>query len=491
MLYGTTDEGGANSDGTVFSITTGGTLTTLHSFDGPDGQGPLGKLVRATNGTFYGTTALGGTYGYGTIFSITTGGTFTTLHSFDSSDGATPYAGLIQATDGKLYGTTKEGGNTACFAPYGCGTVFKITSGGTLTTLHSFDGTDGYFSKATLVQAANGILYGTAPGGGANGSGVVFSITTEGAFTVLHNFDGTDGAQPAAGLVQATNGALYGTTSTGGTSPCTDGCGTVFSITTGGTVTTLHSFDYLDGANPSTGLVQATNGTFYGAVDGGGTDGDGVVFSITTGGTFTVLHNFDSTDGDNPGAGLLQATNGTLYGTTYYGGANEYGTVYSFAAGLGPFVSLEPTSGKEGAMVGILGQGFSNASVVKFDGIRATAVTRQGTRFLKATVPSGAMTGLVTVTTGGTTLASSQKFRVTPTITGFSPPNGPVGTPVTITGTGLMQTTKVTFNNKVATFTVNSDTQVTATVPAGATTGKIAITTPGGTAKSATSFTVD
>ena len=146
---------------------------------------------------------------------------------------------------------------------------------------------------------------------------------------------------------------------------------------------------------------------------------------------------------------------------------------------------------KEGAKIGILGQGFSSASVVEFGGAQAAITVLSGTAFITATVPAGALTGSVTVTTGTTTLTSPQTFKVTPTISSFAPPDGPVGTPVTITGTGLEQTTKVTFDGKSATFTVVSDTEVTAEVPTGAVTGKIAVTTKGGSAASATSFTVN
>jgi hypothetical protein len=155
-------------------------------------------------------------------------------------------------------------------------------------------------------------------------------------------------------------------------------------------------------------------------------------------------------------------------------------------------VETQTTSGKEGAKIGILGQGFSSSSVVEFGGTQATTITRTGTTFIRATVPAGALTGSVMVTTGTTTLTSAQIFRVTPTIISFAPPSGPVGTSVTITGTGLELTTNVTFNGKLASsFTVDSDTQVRADVPTGATTGKIAITTKGGSATSLTSFTVN
>jgi hypothetical protein len=189
---------------------------------------------------------------------------------------------------------------------------------------------------------------------------------------------------------------------------------------------------------------------------------------------------------------LTQDTDGNLYGDTTSGGTQNKGVFYSLLLGLGKFVRLVSTSGKEGAKIGVLGQLFSSSSVVNFGGVQATSIALSGTTFINATVPAGALTGRVTVTTGVTTLTSNNTFRVTPTFPSFSPASGPVGTPVVLTGTGLTQTTKVTFNGTAATtVTVNSDTQVTADVPTGATSGKIAITTKGGSTKSTTSFTVD
>ena len=164
--------------------------------------------------------------------------------------------------------------------------------------------------------------------------------------------------------------------------------------------------------------------------------------------------------------------------------------LFELDMGLGPFVSLLPTVAKEAKTVEFLGQGFTGATAVSFNHTPAAFDVVSDT-YLTATVPSGATTGFVTVTTPGGTLTSSTKFLVTPQFTSFNPPSGPAGTPVTITGIGLTQTSKVTFGGvKATTFQVNSDTQVTATVPTGALTGKIVVTTPGGTASSATSFTV-
>jgi uncharacterized repeat protein (TIGR03803 family) len=434
-FYGTTSEGGANFApsvgwGTVFKVTPGGTLTTVYNFCAKagcaDGADPSAGLVQATDGNFYGTTELGGAncspYGCGTVFKITPEGTLTTLHSFCSkmycADGAGP-GGLVQATDGNFYGATWEGG------AYGRGTVFKITPGGTLTRLYSFcaqtNCTDGQWPSA-LVQGTDGNFYGTTVIGGTCGArffgcGTVFKITPRGTLTTLHRFDGTDGVNPRAGLVLATDGNFYGTTSEGAACP-TWGCGTVFQITPGGTLTTLHNFDGTDGANPYAGLVQATDGSFYGTTELGGANGWGTVFTITPGGTLTTLHSFDDTDGSNPSA-LVQATDGNLYGTTQNGGANTgtrdcdlgCGTIFSLAVGLGPFVETLPTFGEVGATVMILGTDLTGATSVTFDGTAATFTVVSSSE-ITTTVPSGAATGKVQVTTPQGTLISNVDFGV-------------------------------------------------------------------------------
>jgi uncharacterized repeat protein (TIGR03803 family) len=237
--------------------------------------------------------------------------TFTTLLSFSGPDGENPYGGLVQGTDGNLYGTTKFGGAS------GLGTVFKITPSGALTTLYNFCSqagcTDGHGPMAGLVQATNGDFYGTTVYGGANtnpdapdGGGTVFEITPRGELTVLYSFCSqsgcTDGEYPVAGLIQASNGDFYGTTSSAGAN-CSYPCGgTIFKITPSGTLTTLHSFcsqpGCTDGGAPFAGLVQAADGDLYGTTSEGGADGqDGTVFKITPSGTLTTLYSFCSESG--------------------------------------------------------------------------------------------------------------------------------------------------------------------------------------------------
>jgi uncharacterized repeat protein (TIGR03803 family) len=309
-------------------------------------------------------TAGGGANGAGTVFTITPGGVLTTLYNFCSqincTDGDEPNTGLIQATDGNFYGTTFAGGanNTCVYA--GCGTVFTITPGGVLTTLYSF----------------------------------------------CSQINCTDGDNPLAGLVQGTDGNLYGTTFEGGTNACPNGCGTVFTITPGGALTTLHSFDGTDGANTYAGLVQATNGNFYGTMSNGGPIGAGTIFTITPSGMLTTLQSFDLTDGANPNAGLVQDTNGTFYGTTGTGGANSVGTIFSLSVGLGPFVATQLASGQVGAAVKILGTNLTGATSVTFNGTPATFKVKSKSE-ITTTVPTGATTGTVQVVTPGGTLSSN------------------------------------------------------------------------------------
>jgi uncharacterized repeat protein (TIGR03803 family) len=340
-FYGTTVNGGANNFGTVFKITPSGTLTTLYSFCSgacANGGMPYAGLVQGTDGNFYGTTINGATSnncprgdGCGTVFQITPGGVLTTLYTFcaqtNCTDGDAPYAGLIRATDGNFYGTTVAGGASSNCGN-GCGTVFEITAGGVLTTLHSFGGPDGLGPYAGLIQATDGNFYGTTYRGGAssncgNGCGTVFEITPGGVLTTLHSFGGPDGLGPSGGLIQAADGNFYGTTSD-----------TVFQMTPGGVLTTLHSFFGPDGAYPYGGLVQGTDGNFYGTTSAGGVRykcrGCGTVFEITPGGVLTTLHSFGGPDGEKPYAGLVQATDANFYGTTIFGGANNYGTVFTF-----------------------------------------------------------------------------------------------------------------------------------------------------------------
>jgi uncharacterized repeat protein (TIGR03803 family) len=453
-LYGTTNEfRSCGGYGSVFEITTSGTLTSLYTFcpqglPCADGYGPAAGLFQATKGDLYGTTEFGGsTEGgeinpFGTVFNITPNGTLTTLDSLGVQDasGPEPTAGLVQATNGDLYGTTTGGGAN------GVGTVFKITEAGPLTTLYSFcsaaDCADGFGPVAGLIQATNGDLYGTTTGGGAyrgdqvNG-GTVFKMSLGGTLTTLYSFcaqpNCTDGLNPIGPLVQAANGNFYGTTVYGGSnSTCIAGCGTIFEITPTGSLTTLYSFcsqpncaDGVPGGDP-TSLIQGTDGNLYGTTTVGGnttsgvnSNGYGTIFKITPSGTLTTIYTFcpvsGCLDGGYPDAGLVQDTNGTFYGTASTFGSSGSGTVFSLSMGLGFFVETQPTSGKVRGAVNILGTDLTGATSVTFNGI-AAAFTVTSSSEIKTSVPTGATSGFVTVTTPSGTLSSNVPFLLGTTL---------------------------------------------------------------------------
>jgi uncharacterized repeat protein (TIGR03803 family) len=344
-LYGTTSYGGAycpsrsfGGCGTVFSITTRGTETVLHSFGkGSDGVGPS-SMIFVGDG-LYGTTSSGGAHGNGVVFSITTSGDEHVLHSFGKLPDGNEPTGLTNV-HGTLYGTTYSGGT------YNFGTVFSVTKSGVEQVVHSFgEGCSsryceaGYKPYGRLLEVGNR-LYGTTYGGGADNDGVVFSMSDTGQTKDLYSFitDPPSGnsAQANGGLIDL-GGVLYGTTYAGGVSYDQ---GTVFSVTTNGTGKVLHNFDAgcgrVDGARPAAPLIDV-NGTLYGTTTAGGKygssvycDGSGTVYSVTPSGRVKVLYSFDSTsaDGTYPLTELTRL-NGKLYGTTYYGGACNRGTVFS------------------------------------------------------------------------------------------------------------------------------------------------------------------
>jgi uncharacterized repeat protein (TIGR03803 family) len=326
----------------VFRISPSGPYTILYSFVGPlTGPEFPNGLVQGSDGNFYGTTEEGGTNNYGTVFRISPSGTYTNLHNFAGypTDGDGPHAGLVQGSDGNFYGTTAGGGTSTNCGSDGCGTVFRISPSGTETALYSFVGypTDGEYPYAGLVQGSDGNFYGTTYAGGTNGVGTVFRISPSGNETILHSFAGypNDGQNPQAGLVQGSDGNFYGTTRAGGTNHW----GTVFRISPSGTETNLHSFvGSPDGKFPYAGLVQGSDGNFYGTTEEGGTNNYGTVFRISPSGTETNLHSFVGypTDGRYPYGGLVQGSDGNFYGTTLSGGEGGNGTVFKLTVPLSP-----------------------------------------------------------------------------------------------------------------------------------------------------------
>ena len=453
-FYGTSS-GGTNFDGTVFKVTPEGAVTTLHNFctgTCTDGFDPLAALVLGTDGNFYGTTEAGGANLQGTIFKITPAGTLTTLYNFcaqtNCADGELAIGALVQANGGNFYGTTFSGGVSNALCGGGCGTVFKMTPSGMLTTLYDFcsqaNCADGSNPYTGLIQATDGNLYGTTQVGGTSGAGygTVFRITTAGTFASLYSFCAqtgcVDGAYPEGGLLQAADGNLYGTTAGGGEhygNPyiCDDGlgCGTIFSLTLAGNLTTIHDFCLRkgcpDGNYPAASLIQGTDGDLYGTTVNGGLNDCiygyatcGTVFKVTTTGNLTILHQFDFSDGGESSDSLLQATTGQFYGGTSLGGetnngcaGGDCGTIFTLSENLQPFVEALPGSGRVGSAVKILGNNLTGTVGVTFNGVPAEFKVLSPTLIL-STVPSGAMTGSIEVTTASKTLSSNVPFQVLP-----------------------------------------------------------------------------
>jgi uncharacterized repeat protein (TIGR03803 family) len=366
QFYGTTYGCSVGGDGSIFKVTSTGTLTTLYNFTGAsDGKCPTAPPILGADGNFYGTATASNTSGqYGSVYRLTPLAKFTTLHDFVNTDGASPDAPLVQTNSGNFYGVTQAGGSSGG----NTGNIFKLTSSGAFSVPFTFNGNNGHSSVAPLVPGIDGNLYGTAVQGGTNNLGVVFKLTPTGNITVLYNFTGNgDGALPYGGLVLASDGNFYGTTSQ---ATATSGCGTIFRLSDGN-FQTLYTFpsDGSLGCNPQVTLVQHTNGALFGDTNKGGSTQGGVC-------------------------------------------ASGCGTFFSMNASLPAFISLLPSSGKVGSTAGILGQGFSNSSVIQFNGVTATTFTLTGTTYISATVPVGASTGLVTVTTGSTVLSSTVSFTV-------------------------------------------------------------------------------
>jgi uncharacterized repeat protein (TIGR03803 family) len=451
------------------------TFNLLHSFSGTDGSNPYAGLVQGTGGHLFGNTSGGGAHSGGTVFKISTGGTFTPLYSFcnlgSCADGTDPRGPLVEALNGKFYGTTYGGG------PYNSpGTIFEITSSGALTTLYTFCSlsgcTDGGAPIGGLVQALNRTLYGTTSSGGMHGNGTVFGISVSGGTPAkLYDFCSVtslgsclDGDGPEGTLIQGTDNKLYGTTFGGGTFSYD---GTLFSITTASTpvFTSLHSFDATDGAEPVGGMFQAaSDGNFYGTTQTDGKYGYGTVFQLTPLGALNTIYDFCKlsacADGSIPEAGLIQGNDGNLYGTTFSGGNFGFGTVFSITIG-GVLTTLYHFDNVHGA------QPWGGL-------VQDTNGTFYGTTY------SGGASNLGTVYSVAPAVPLGPFVKVQP------PAAKATGkAKVHILGTNLSGTSSVTLcgiSLLASSWTVNSNFEITATVPASASVGpcKVEVVTPGG-----------
>jgi uncharacterized repeat protein (TIGR03803 family) len=483
-LYGMSYGGGTSDGGTAWRIgQTPGSYSTLYDF--PSGSFKniaINGLALGLDGNFYGTTVFLDTNNQGYIFKLTPAKVLTDIYDFASGpDGGIDGEPLTQGPDGNLYGHDW----------YNC-YFFKITIKTGAFSNVSPTCPNPNTSYYGLILGADGKFYGNVSIGGVNNKGEVYTVTTAGKITVIHSFNGTDGEVPVGNLVQATDGNFYGVTQQTSTSTST---GEIFKITPAGKLTVLHTFntDGSEGTYIQSGLVAASDGNLYGVTTAGGATNGGVLFQVTHTGTFTKLRDFNClTDPCNNWVALAQRTDGTLYGVGTGGSSGSNGGVYTVSSSsFHPFIRVQNHSAKAGQTVDILGSGFTGATAVDFDGIAATSFKVVSANFITAVVSSAAETGLVTVTTPSGKLSTQASFKVKPAVTSFNPTSGPVGTPVTIMGTGLTGASKVTFGGvKATTFTVNSPTKITANVPTGAITGPIAVTTIGGTGSEGT-FTVN
>jgi len=458
---------------------------------------------------------------------------------FNGTNGSNPQAGVVQGLDGNLYGTTKSGGVGDC--PGNCGTIFKMTPQGELSTVYEFckkGGAciDGYYPVAALAVGKDGNFYGTTSSGGKipkgdSGvpSGTLFKITPEGKLHTIYTFCKTwpcpDGAVPESSLIQGTDGDFYGTTYGGGAN---GNFGTIFKVTTAGVLTTLYSFcpdksDCTDGELPTAGLVQASDGNFYGVAQRGGIClespcdpflNGGVVFRFTPDGAYTVLYSFcgqaNCADGSNPSAPLVEASDGNLYGTTTYGGTEIAGTTFKVSK-TGTFTQLDGSGffypngiiqATDGNFYGTTENGGAVNSGAVFQMTPAGALTFEYSFCNCGSDGEGPTAGVFQATNGtlyGTTtggFGSSSNGTVYSLSMGLMPfvravpDTGKVGNTIKIIGTELAGVSKVTFNGLMATYTQISDTEITAKVPKKATSGLVQVTVPSGTISSNVPFQV-
>ena len=333
--------------GIVFRMTPAGAFTVLHAFgSNSSAVYPYSRLLQASDGYFWGTTT-GQENGNGaaTIFRMAPTGAMT----FMSELGGPSFSNLVQGADGFIYGTTTDNGpgpcswrSTSCLPTAGSGTIFKVSpAGGAVTYIHAFSGPDGAKPYAGLLPLGDGSLIGTTSAGGARNLGTVYKISTSGAFTTLHSFaGGADGANPAySPLIQTSDGIFYGTTQFGGSAV---NSGTVYKMTADGTVTVLHAFTgvlvrtgeplpttAMDGLQPGAGLVQAPDGNLYGVAGGGGGFAGGTAFVVTKAGVYTQLYAFAGVaEGGSPTATLIVGPDGNLWGTAQYGGTFNRGVIF-------------------------------------------------------------------------------------------------------------------------------------------------------------------
>ena len=415
-FYGTTSSG-AFGFGNVFRVTPAGEITSIYSFcsqpNCADGAVPKTAPVLGSDGNLYGVTYAGGSdlgnaSGWGTLYRLTLDGQITILHTFCTSpciDGANPI-GITLASDGNFYGTTSEGGE------FTWGTLFKISPTGEFTLLHAFcslaNCTDGRQPFSPPIQSSNGSFYGTACcGGSLQEAGVLYEMTLAGQYSVLHDFPCNDffcplGSVPES-IVQDANGNLFGVDG-----PDNNGAA-ILEITAAHQYIVLHKFPPVGAESYApTRLTLANDGNFYDCTSG--IDGYATLFEMTPEGAYTTL--FTGEDGYSPYGPLFQGTDGNLYGPAGNFNTGNHGVIYRLSNGLSPLVETVPVAGPVGQSVIILGSNLTGSTSVTFNDVKATFTVESDT-YIKATVPPGASTGMVSVVTSSGRLNSNPQFVVT------------------------------------------------------------------------------
>jgi uncharacterized repeat protein (TIGR03803 family) len=490
--YGTTATGGLHTDnsgigyGTVFRVTPGGTFVSLYSFAGSDGDSPTG-VVLGPDGNLYGTTQSGGANNAGTVFKVTLAGALTTIYSFQPNKfGQAVSAGrLTLGHDGNFYGTTGDGGDNAC------GTIFQVTPAGALTTLYTFPSDTGPIEGAdSMVLASDGALYGVT-----NRQPAVFKITTSGAFSVVHTFTTADGIPSNIALVQGSDGLFYGTTNSGGT----HAAGTVFNVSAAGVYSTLYAFSGTSGATSAQpgGLIEGGDGNFYGTIQYGGEAACncGSIFRITASGTLTNLYYFAGPpDGMSPAGELTRGSDGYFYGSTPFGGTGS-GTIYRYDSSVSPppdiSIGVNPTTIVAGQN-STLTWTVANATACTASGGWSGAVALSGNQSVSPTA-AGPATFTLTCTSAGGNVTVNAVLNVNP-----APPLSISVTPSTIkVGESAMLSWSDTDTNATCTATdawtgaqPSTGSQKLAPTAAGNLTYNLACTGPAGSFSGSTTLSV-
>ncbi len=437
------------------SVSSAQTVTNIYNFTGNNSSAyPFSTPAQGRDGRLYVTTS-GTVGGYGSILAVGTDGKAELFHVFDDIHGAAPFGGLVLSTDGNFYGTTAYGGSA------NAGVLFRISESGKYSVLHEFaSGADGQNPFSPPVEASDGNLYGTTLGDARVGS-TLYKYSPSTGYSVLREFYKSQGHLIGSPPIQAIDGNLYVTANYGGTNRC----GSVLKLTLSGTLLSSYSFACgAGGANPNGQLLQASDGNFYGATQAGGAANMGTVYRLNRSGTISVLYSFLGypTDGGDPDSGLAQANDGNLYGTTIAGGGVTQGTLFQIST--------------SGAYQLLFEFGYKAGQYPYGGPMQHTNGLIYGTVYQGGIGDFGAVYSL---DMGLESLIS------------FVRPSARVGQTAQILGQGLTGTTSVTFNGVAASsFSVVSDTYMTAVVPSGATTGSVIVTTPTGPLTSNVSFRI-